>query len=379
MIKNVLFATILGLASLPAFSQGYNDLYYVPSDDDYDEADGAQAYDEAPTVTSDVQGGSSSLDVDVDAYNRRYRTESGDASDEYEPEQEENDDYSVSGSDEAGWVNGFNGSQSDYEYTIRLMRFTSPEIAIHVSSPLYFDILYGASAFDWNVYVDGPYAYAFPTFSNPLWWDWRFRPASYYSGWYSWYYRPYYAGWYYDYGWYWHPHHYYPHYPHYAHNYYRPVYHDSYRAGRQYGNRVGSTTSSSRRNGSATVRRSSSFDNGTSRRSGSSSFIDSSRRSSSSRFGSSSSSSSSFGNSSRRGSSSTSSFGTTRRSSSSSSFGTTRRTSSSSSMRRSSSTSSYNRPSYNSSSRSSFSSGSSRSSSVSRGGSVSRSGGGGRR
>ena len=94
------------------------------------------------------------------------------------------------------WVGEFEGSPDDYEYAVRLIRFRNPAYAIPVSSPLYWDVVYGAGLFpswDWNVYDDGLYAYVFPTYSNPLWWDWR------YSSWSSWYWnrwywgRPYYA------------------------------------------------------------------------------------------------------------------------------------------------------------------------------------------
>lgn len=78
-------------------------------------------------------------------------------------------------------MNGFNGSQDDYEYAERIIRFRNPRFAVSISSPLYWDIVYGANSWDWNVYTDGFYAYAFPTFTNRLWWDWRYN--SYGPGW----------------------------------------------------------------------------------------------------------------------------------------------------------------------------------------------------
>ena len=367
MIKNLLFATMLALAPMAAFSQGYNDMYYVPSDDDYEEEYDVYAAEEDYPDTYQSTGevhSSDPLDVDVDAYNRRYEPESDEVETKSKP-------ASVADADEdEGWVNGFNGSQSDYEYTIRLMRFTNPEIAIHVSSPLYFDVVYGASSFDWNVYVDGPYAYAFPTFSNPLWWDWRFTPASYYYRWYSPYYYSYYPGWYYDYYHWYHPHYYYPYHPHhyYANHHARPVYRNNYRTGSSYGSRVGVTTSD-RRTGATTTRRATSVgSNSSTRRNYNSSFDATTRRTSSSRID---------GSTSRVGgsrSSATSPFGTTRSTSSSSLNTGARRSMGTTTMRRSSTT--YSRPSYSPSSRSSFSSGSTRSSSSSRSVGTSRSGGG---
>ncbi len=106
------------------------------------------------------------------------------------------------------WVNGFQGSDMDYEYAMRLVRFRNPRYAIPVSSPLYWDVVYGAlPSWDWNVYDDGMYAYVFPTYTNRLWWDWRWSSGFYgpgwgfsfgwHSPWYSSWYSPwYYGGWY---------------------------------------------------------------------------------------------------------------------------------------------------------------------------------------
>ena len=64
-------------------------------------------------------------------------------------------------------MNGeFEGSQDDYEYATRIIRFRNPRYAISISSPLYWDVVYGLNSWDWNVYTDGLYAYAFPTFTN---------------------------------------------------------------------------------------------------------------------------------------------------------------------------------------------------------------------
>ena len=41
-------------------------------------------------------------------------------------------------------------------------------------------MVYGLPSWDWNVYDDGLYAYVFPTYTNRLWWDWRWNyPVSY--------------------------------------------------------------------------------------------------------------------------------------------------------------------------------------------------------
>lgn len=168
-------------------------------------------------VVKDVKGNTR----DVDEYNRRYTSRDNTFSMKNDTLYIEEKPLNERGE----WVNGFEGSQDDYEYAMRIVRFRNPRYAIPVSSPLYWDVVYGLSSWDWNVYDDGLYAYAFPTYTNRLWWDWRFnypyRPSWGFSwGWSSpWYYSSWYPN--YWYGGYWgggywghHPwhNHYYPSY-----------------------------------------------------------------------------------------------------------------------------------------------------------------------
>lgn len=299
MGKSILFLSVFLMSSLGVYAQGYyDDMYYTPSeknsstevqtssvgDENIKEGEKHAEYKESNIVAG----------RDVDEYNRRYSSDEiydereGDKLSESPKVSSKDDSYS-----DEGWINGFNGSQSDYEYSTRIIRMSSPSLAIHISSPYYWDVVYGSSSFDWNVYVDGNYAYAFPTFSNPLWWDWRFG-RSYYGFYNRWYYSPYYPGFYaggYPYYWdNWYYGHYHCHYPHYGHYPYygwhgRPVY---YSGSRVYRNdyRTGSTgrtginsgrvgTTTSRRTGSTssygTDTRSSTVKNVWSRRSGSTS------------------------------------------------------------------------------------------------------------
>ena len=57
---------------------------------------------------------------------------------------------------EGEWVNGFNGSQDDYEYAERIIRFRNPRFAVSISSPLYWDIVYGTNSWDWNINIPIP-------------------------------------------------------------------------------------------------------------------------------------------------------------------------------------------------------------------------------
>jgi hypothetical protein len=191
---------------LPALlaAQGYDDdLYYVPGKDkgtvktiQKDVKTTTTVYT-TPQTRVVVQERKTKKVRDVDEYNRRYDTtdytfqRNGDTL--YVEERSE------SGAPQGEWVNGFDGSQEDYEYAERIIRFHNPRYAVHISSPLYWDMMYGLNSWDWNVYTDGWYAYAFPTFSNRLWWDWRFNSfgrgwGGYYGGYYSGGYGGYWGG-----------------------------------------------------------------------------------------------------------------------------------------------------------------------------------------
>lgn len=205
-----------------------DDLYFIPSKDKQEQK-APEKKEPKKQVTTNIYTSPGTTVVvqdrkgktlntrDVDEYNRRY-----DAKDnEFAMEEDTLYIKEKAQSDLDGeWVGGeFNGSQDDYEYAERIIRFRNPRFAISISSPLYWDVVYGANSWDWNVYNDGFYAYAFPTFTNRLWWDWRFN--SFGSGWGWGWNSPYFAGGYYP-GWggwygggYWgggwgHHHHYYP-------------------------------------------------------------------------------------------------------------------------------------------------------------------------
>jgi hypothetical protein len=110
--------------------------------------------------------------------------------------------------DETGyWVNGFNGSQMDLDYATRLIKFHGPFVGVPYWSPLYTDVLF-ANTWDWNVYVDNNYVYAFPSYTSPFYWNSGFYMgmgmgmgfgfgygwgSPWYNPWYSPFYPPYYG------------------------------------------------------------------------------------------------------------------------------------------------------------------------------------------
>ncbi|MCI1647036.1 MAG: hypothetical protein LKI39_06435 [Bacteroides sp.] len=213
-MKKIVFLSLFALClpwSLSAQSID-DDLYYIPSKNQKEEKKAPEkkqvvVKSNAPTTVYTSPGNTTVIIKDrkgnirdVDEYNRRYTSKDNNFS-------MDNDTLYVEEkpvSDPDGeWVNGFDGSEDDYEYALRLIRFRNPRFAVSISSPLYWDIVYGSNSWDWNVYTDGMYAYAFPTFTNRLWWDWRYNSYGWggypYYGWnnYGW------GGWYNDwsFGW----------------------------------------------------------------------------------------------------------------------------------------------------------------------------------
>ncbi|WP_294629352.1 hypothetical protein [uncultured Bacteroides sp.] len=200
-----------------------DDLYFVPSKNKQEKKETPVRKEPTKQVTNIYTSPGTTVVVkdrkgrtrDVDEYNRRYDALDNEFvmdNDTLYIKEKANPDL------DGEWVTGeFNGTQEDYEYAERIIRFRNPRFAVSISSPLYWDMVYGPNSWNWNVYTDGMYAYVFPTFSNPLWWDWRY--GSYNWGWnYGWgWNRPYYAWGYYPgywggwHGGYWgHHHHHWP-------------------------------------------------------------------------------------------------------------------------------------------------------------------------
>lgn len=214
-MKNIALVSLL-MACLPflAMAQSSNDdLYFIPK----------KKTEKNTTVTTNtsttVSNPGTTVVVknvkgnirDVDEYNRRYTSRDNTFTMDNDTLYIEEKPYNERGE----WVNGFEGSQDDYEYAMRIVRFRNPRYAIPVSSPLYWDVVYSLPSWDWNVFDDGYYAYVFPTYTNRLWWDWRFdyswgwnRPW-YYGSWYSpyWFGGGYWASSFWGYHHHWHHHH----------------------------------------------------------------------------------------------------------------------------------------------------------------------------
>ncbi len=209
-MKKGLLTALMLVGIVGSASAQHDDLYFVPKKKKAKTEAVAKAAGETAAVKAESTGDKLSaktvtkgLQMDEDAYNRRgsYVTEQGDAVAEFAMADEgfvlitEEGDTVWMNTDtlklarvqeDEGWVNGFDGSDSDYEYAMRIIRFRNPRYAIPVSSPLYWDVVYGGAlwpSWDWNIYDDGLYAYVFPTASNWHYWDYR---MSYPFGWSPW-------------------------------------------------------------------------------------------------------------------------------------------------------------------------------------------------
>lgn len=250
-MKRTVFVS-LWLAVLPGMLAAQSvddDLYYIPKKGkqktttatvsepvkEVKVSTGSQVNVWAPNASTVIVRDRKGSQRDVDEYNRRYSAKENNFSVQNDTLYiDEREDSDLQGE----WINGFEGTQDDYEYAVRLIRFRNPRYAIPVSSPLYWDVVYAQtySPWDWNVYDDGLYAYIFPTFSNRLWWDWRYNSYGPW-GWSYWSYAPYYS-WSWSWGWngwydpFYHPHYWYAHGPAWGWrggHWGRPAYRPSYR------------------------------------------------------------------------------------------------------------------------------------------------------
>lgn len=215
-----------------------DDIYYNPNDKnpvvEKKEKEAQKELQEKAAVKKTLMATSDNHFRDVDEYNRRGESSDMTLEDIAANQKEDYVEYNVvdENGDDGYYLNGFNGSDSDYEYALRIRRFHNPKFVVSVSDPFYSDI-YFLDNNDWNVYISDNYAWVTPTWTNPWYWNYTWAPYSYSSlswrwnfgfgswgfswgyGYPGWGYNPYWgwAGpWYSHWGWGGHHHHpgYYP-------------------------------------------------------------------------------------------------------------------------------------------------------------------------
>lgn len=197
-MKKIFFTAMMLVGVSLSASAQHDDLYFVPKKKTKTESAQTAVTEEKSASESEKAlsvntVSTKGLDIDEDTYNRRgsYITDQGDAVSEFAMSDdgfvvitEEGDTMWMNTdtlrltrvTEDDGWVNGFRGSYSDYEYAMRLIRFRSPHHAIPVGSSYYWDVVHGVGLWPgrgyWNIYNDGLYAYIFPTSSNDFYyWD----------------------------------------------------------------------------------------------------------------------------------------------------------------------------------------------------------------
>ena len=194
-MKKIVYFLLFALClPIGIFAQSVDDdLYFVPSKDKQEKKETPVKKEPKKQVTTNIYTSPGTTVVvqdrkgrtrDVDEYNRRYDARENEFvmdNDTLYIKEKSNPDL------DGEWVTGeFNGTTDDYEYAERIIRFRNPRFAISISSPLYWDASFTVRTHGIGTYIPMVlYAYAFPTFSNPLWWDWRY--GSYGWGWnYGW-------------------------------------------------------------------------------------------------------------------------------------------------------------------------------------------------
>ncbi|TCO07629.1 hypothetical protein [Natronoflexus pectinivorans] len=242
-LVSVMILTSCASTNLTGPGVYYDDIYFVPGSS---RENVHQAFSPVPSLTGeDRKNERRDLAIQQNEFERSQRSREQQDLRDFSGIQEEYaailSDENIQETDtllyyneETGyWVDGFRGSASDRNYAERIIRFHGPAIRIPYHSPVYSEIVY-FNHYDWNVYVDGHYAYAVPAWHNrwynsfyfggwhgrPFGWgmSWHFGSPYYGFGWYDWH-SPWFAGHY----WHWHR-------PYFWGGYYRPFYHNPYYA-----------------------------------------------------------------------------------------------------------------------------------------------------
>ncbi len=188
MKRFTFIAFISMLISFSGTSQNqtsFDDIYFKPSD-----AKKMQKIQNNNETPNEKNGAKEIIYIDSNNENSKIVDNSQVAPGDTAQVLAEANDSTDNNQQQGHYLNGFNGNQSDLEYAERIRRFHNPKYEIFIGDPRYNDI-YFLNNSDWNVYVDGSYAYVTPTWTNPYWMDYNFNPYSwsspfgYYNNWYN--------------------------------------------------------------------------------------------------------------------------------------------------------------------------------------------------
>ncbi len=158
-MKKIVYFLLFALClPIGIFAQSVDDdLYFVPSKDKQEKKETPVKKEPKKQVTTNIYTSPGTTVVvqdrkgrtrDVDEYNRRYDARDNEFvmdNDTLYIKEKSNPDL------DGEWVTGeFNGTTDDYEYAERIIRFRNPRFAISISSPLYWDVVYGPNSWDWK-------------------------------------------------------------------------------------------------------------------------------------------------------------------------------------------------------------------------------------
>jgi hypothetical protein len=206
MKRNILLLVILITAHALIFAQTYDDDVYIrPSVAKNTKIEKKTAGNQVNTQKPNYKNGAKEI-IFIDR-NIETASDSSELSGDTLQLVQMNDSIendSLENQESGYYLNGFKGTESDLEYAERIRKFHNPKFTITIGDPGYNDI-YFLDNYDWNVYIDGNYAWVTPTWTNPYWFDYNYMPYSYNS----WYWRtwnsPYYgwgySPWSWGYGW----------------------------------------------------------------------------------------------------------------------------------------------------------------------------------
>ena len=156
-MKKIVYFLLFALClPIGIFAQSVDDdLYFVPSKDKQEKKETPVKKEPKKQVTTNIYTSPGTTVVvqdrkgrtrDVDEYNRRYDARDNEFvmdNDTLYIKEKSNPDL------DGEWVTGeFNGTEDDYEYAERIIRFRNPRFAISISSPLYWDVVYGPNSWD---------------------------------------------------------------------------------------------------------------------------------------------------------------------------------------------------------------------------------------
>lgn len=183
MKRLVIFSAMLAFTQLSIIAQ--DDLYFFPEKSKEQKTEVKVENKTKAREPELVFKGNADVEVyntssrDEDEYNRRYMY-SGDGADAAVPDTIDSVEPDIY------------DDENDYQYSRQILRFYSPHVGVYVSSPYYWDLVYGYGAFD--------YLYADPFFYyDPYYWSWGWSFGWGWRPWGSWY-GPFW-GWYHPYHW----------------------------------------------------------------------------------------------------------------------------------------------------------------------------------